>query len=445
MPSQSEIGYALPAYQVASRGFWSSPDDEDNPELRWPLSVRRFSQMRRDAQVASVLRAVMLPIRRSRWTVDGAGCDPAVTSFVADSLGLSVHGETDSVPARHRDRFSWDEHLRLALTGLIYGHSFFEQTYRLTESGLFALHKLAWRPPSTIFAVNVASDGGLVSIQQSEGAVIPVGRLVAYVNEREGGNWLGQSLLRPAYGPWMLKNRLLRVQATAGERNGLGIPVYEAPEAPDGLSDEKMQAFSDEQMKAGVEMVSQLRAGEQAGAAIAHGAKLMLQGVTGTVPDLSPVIKAYNEEIARSVLAHFLTLGTKTGSWALGTTFADFFTMSLQTVAEWIADVTNRHVVEDLVDINFGEDVPAPRLVFEEIGSQQVPTAEAIQSLTQTGVITPDDRLEDYVRQRFGLPASDPETRRKPQGVQLAGGGQDLDSGELEEGDDGEAVEDDET
>ena len=56
--------------------------------------------------------------------------------------------------------------------------------------------------PRTIVAVNVADDGGLISIEQEAGAskiVIPVDRLVAYVHKREGGNWLGSSILRPCY------------------------------------------------------------------------------------------------------------------------------------------------------------------------------------------------------------------------------------------------------
>ncbi|WP_343091546.1 phage portal protein family protein, partial [Clostridioides difficile] len=63
-------------------------------------------------------------------------------------------------------------------------------------------------------------------------------------------------------------------------------------------------------------------------------------------------------------------LGTQTGSWALGTTFADFFVGSLQAVAMHIADVTQQHVIDDLVDLNWGEDEPAPQLVFDEIGAK---------------------------------------------------------------------------
>jgi hypothetical protein len=112
------------------------------------------------------------------------------------------------------------------------------------------------------------------------------------------------------------------------------------------------------------------------------------------------------------VLAHFLNLGTQTGSWALGTTFADFFTLSLQTVATQVADVATQHIIEDLVDVNWGEDEPAPRIGFEEIGSRQAATAAAIKLLTDAGIILPDRSLEEATRLSYGLPPKDPIPRQ---------------------------------
>lgn len=65
-----EIGYA-----AAQSGFWQVADvEETTPELRWPLSVQVYDAIRRqDAQAASVLRAVTLPVRRTPWRIDPAG------------------------------------------------------------------------------------------------------------------------------------------------------------------------------------------------------------------------------------------------------------------------------------------------------------------------------------------------------------------------------------
>jgi len=167
-------------------GFWSTTDDlEETPELRWPLSVQIFDRMRRqDPQVISVLRAVMLPIRRTSWRLDPVGASPEVTRFVADDLGLPVQGDESARVLRTRDRFSWQDHLRLALLMLPFGHSFFEQLYRYA-GGQHHLQKLSWRPPRTIDRIDVAADGGLIGIHQRDMKpkdLIEVSRLVAYVN-----------------------------------------------------------------------------------------------------------------------------------------------------------------------------------------------------------------------------------------------------------------------
>jgi hypothetical protein len=407
----SEIGYTLaPSYSRVP-----VDDGETTPELVWPQSIYVYDAMRRtDAQVGSVLRAVTETLLRTPWRIDPAGARARVTKFVADDLGLPIVGKNPTPPPRLKDRFSWPSHLREALLMLPLGHAYFEQIYRINEAGTAAhLRKLAYRPAKTIEQINVAPDGGLISIQQywtatnREPEPIPVNHLVAYIHAKEGGNWLGTSILRNCYKNWLLKDRLLRVQAQTIERNGMGIPLYTAAETETDLSK-------------GLNMATSWRAGEAAGSAVPYGATLKLVGVEGTLPDAEPAIRYHDEQIARAVLAHFLNLGQQTGSWALGTTFADFFTMSLQTLAEQIRDTATQHIVEDLVDINFGEDEPAPRLVFDEIGSRQAATAQAIKTLVDAGVIHPDQVLEESSRQQYGLPPADPATATTPPGAPTA-------------------------
>lgn len=364
-----------PALPITEKGYvdqaatWWTPDEhEQTPELRWPLSVDVFDKMRRsDAQVASVLRAVTLPIRRTTWRIDPNGASEEVTRQIAEDVGLPIVGGQPPT-GRTRHRFSFPEHLRMALLMLPFGHMFFEQSVYIDDADRVRLRKLGPRMPRTLTAVNVADDGGLTSIEQAAGAtkvVIPVERLVAYVHDREGGNWLGSSLLRPAYKHWVIKDRLLRVQAQTIDRNGMGIPLYKG-------------APGEESLSAGLSLAKAWRSGDNSGAAVPDGADLALVGVTGQLPDADPAIRYHDEQIARAVLAHFLNLGTETGSWALGSTFADFFTLSLQALAEQVADVFTQHVIEDLVDWNFGPDAPAPKLVFDEIGTRDAVTALAV-------------------------------------------------------------------
>ena len=404
---------------VVSYGMqWWPDDDEETPELRWPHSVEVYDRMRRqDSTVRSSLQAVKLPIQRTTWRIHPNGARPRVVQACADELGLPIVGSRPRPVLRTRDRFSWAEHLRLSLLKLDFGHSFFEQTYRIDASGFAHIRKLGWRPPRTISGVDVARDGGLIAIRQyGVSEPIPVGQLVAYVNEREGGNWLGQSLIRPAFKPWILKDRALRVQAQTLDRNGLGIPVYEAGLEPDydGLQPQDREKAVETEMAAGAKLAQAYRSGDNSGAAIRNGSKLTLMGVTGALPDSDKPIRYYDEQISAAVLANFLSLGgdNATGSYALGKTFAEFFVQSLQTVALDIADVATMHIIEDFVDINFGTDEPAPRIVFDEIGAQQPATAQAIKMLIDCGALRADEPLETFLRERYTLPAADPATSR---------------------------------
>lgn len=387
-----ERGYAS---QDASTAWWADLTDEETPELRWPLSVLVYDRMRKqDAQVGSVLRAVNSPIVRTQTRVDGSGCRDEVTEFVADNLGLPILGadEDHTAKLRGRDRFSWTDHKRLACLMLPFGHSYFEQIYRWDpESGYFRLRKLAPRLPRTISKINTARDGGLISIEQyglttsGTSTTLPVNRLVAYVLEREGGNWLGQSLLRSAYKNWLLKDRALRTWAVSIDRNGVGIPDYEAAE-------------NEVSLEAGKKIATEMRAGDNSGLARPNGSKLQLLGVQGQLPDIEKYVAYHDSQIARSALGHFLNLGGQTngqvGSYNLGSVLADTFHLGLETIDGELHDTANAHVVEDLIDINFGPTEPAPRLVSDPIGSSQ----SELDRIREAAGLSSDADLTKFLR-----------------------------------------------
>lgn len=430
--AKREIGYGD---QYPGNYWWV--DNETTPELRWPLNIRVFEVMgRQDAQVKSVLRALTLPVIRTGWRLEPNGARDEVVQLISEDLRLPIVGQDPEEPTgtagkpaaltgqpRSRGKFSWARHVRQTVVCMLqFGHMFYEQVYRIDDEGRARLAKLGPRMPQSLAAITLDKNGELVSIAQyamgtlqgffvggamgaaGGGQPIPANRLVAYIHEPEAGQWIGQSVLRPIYKNWMIKDRLLRVQAQVIERNGMGVPIYE-------LSPAETDTGPGQQIATG------LRAGDSSGAAIPNGAKLHLEGIQGQIPDANTPIRYHDEQMAKSVLAHFLTLGTQTGSWALGSTFADFFVMSLQTLADTIAETANQHIIEDIVDLNWGPDEPAPMLVCDEIGSMHDATAEAIATLVAAGVVLPDGVLERAVRTSFGLPpkeAGTPEAAPKP-------------------------------
>ena len=71
---------------------WSAFVDvtETVPELAWPNSINTYSAMRTDAQIASLLLAFTLPIRRYHWYIDPNGARDEVVEDVANDFNLGV-------------------------------------------------------------------------------------------------------------------------------------------------------------------------------------------------------------------------------------------------------------------------------------------------------------------------------------------------------------------
>jgi hypothetical protein len=405
-PSTTEMGHGLSSWWWNYFGFGG---DDPTPELQWPHSVIVYDTMlKQDAQIRSVVRGVTMPVQQVRRRLLQRNASDEVVNFVAQNIGLPIVGQTDEPPPvpRERDRFSIGQHIEWALRSTVFGHMFFEQVYRL-EGDRAYLRKLAPRWPKTLSAINVAADGGLVSVEQRglagpgrkaiEPVEIPVSRLVAYSYEREGGSWQGNSLLRPAYKHWILKDQGLRVWADTIQRNGMGVPHYTAGE--DEVS-----------LEAGTKLAQSYRSGATAGGSGPHGSRMELLGVQGALPNIDAFVRYQDELIARAVLAHFMNLGQTqgTGSFALGSSFIDFFIMSLEGLASFVDSTFTQHVIEDLVDLNFGPEEPAPEMVHDPIGQNPSSIVTAVQTLIAAGAIFPDPALDAFVRQVVGLPPKVP-------------------------------------
>lgn len=417
-PRQLRVVDPLPLLEIGNAGVmsrWAAFAEEPTPELAWPHSVSVYDRMyRQDGQVLSVYDAVTLPVRRAKWRLNPAGARDEVVAQLAEDLNLPIKGTDEAPrPLRTRDRFSWSQHLEWACLQLAYGHMPFEQVARLDDRGRVRLRKLAPRWPKTIQKFNVAEDGGLISLEQytPDGAnrrpgdpiTIPINRLVMYTHRRQGGTWTGQSLFRPMYKDWLLKDQALMGWTNYLDRNGMGVPIYSGAEGETSL------------LK-GQQMATDARAGRNAGGAVPFGADLTFKGVTGSVPDHEANVRYHDEAIARAGLAHFLNLGQAagTGSWALGTTFADFFIMALDAFAQSMADVATQHIVEDLVDWNWGPDERAPVIEVDTVGKGGTVLANAIKALIDSGAIRNDPSLEAYLRDLLGLPVKAPREGTDP-------------------------------
>lgn len=371
------------------------------PALQWPESIRTYHAMRFDPRLTAVMNAYTLPLRNACYVVDPAGCRDEVAQLVADDLGLSILG-TDAKPGPARRRgVDFDEYLRIALLHLVYGHLPFAigGEVRSDRGGQlrWRLNELGERLPGTISEIQTDDKGRLTGVlQYGEERPIPAQHLVWNAHEREGGNWQGRSMLRPAYGAWLLKHEMWRVMATGSRRFGAGTPVVEAP-----------PGATQAQVQEAQQLASSMRVGDQGGAGLPNGFTAKLMGIVGGVPDTLGFVRYLDQQMAEMALAGVLNLdASPNGSRALGETMVGLLQMSWGAIAKEItAPLTSLSI--RMVDWNWGEDEPAPKILVTDISRPEM-TVQAITALMKVGAVKPDPTLESWLRERYSMPEAEP-------------------------------------
>jgi hypothetical protein len=349
-----------------------------------------------DAQAWALYSGWTLPAESYLWWVHPNGNDAGRVAQYAEDLGLPVFESRAAAAEAAReqddgdtiertslpDEFDFGDLVHEALFGPVFGHYFFEWAGDV-RAGRWRITELAPLHPSTIGDIRSRRDGSLEWVRQAEGARagllggfveavdddsrIGAERLVPFVWWPDAQlRWLGRSMFRPLYRPWLCKDVLIRVDVTNHERAG-GVPWIETDERYQGQSLEDLQRLA-----------AEFRVDEEGGAALPPGALLRLAKIAGT--DVIGSIRYHDEQMAVAWHAMVRMLGqTPNGSRALGGTFADLETLARRGLAEWVRRTVNRWVASRYWLWNWGDRQPPvlrftpPELEAEAGANRTVP------------------------------------------------------------------------
>lgn len=386
--------------------YVSRYDSVDPDGLRGRTYIQVATSMMTDYQVASVAAAVLLPVRSARWCLTVDECNPEHAAIIGRMLGLPV----GSAEARPDPR--WQGFIDQLTTAMIYGVSVHEIEVDAHEDRV-ELVGLHWIQPWRITGWERDNRGRAVGVEVGEDKLSLEHAVRLTWDEPQGGPW-GVGLLRPAVDSWRRKIDALEVQSLAVRRNGLGIPVYTGPEPPQDCDD--LTEWAQRDLDDGLEIASALTAGQSAGVALPHGATLKLVGVEGDLPDLTAVVQQHDQAIARSMLAHLLTLGTQTGSWALGAQFTGLLGQALQDYATQVGAAV-QSLVDRLCYWSWG-DVPAPRVTWSALDRSTQAVVEAVTQLAKAGAMRHSPNTEQALRDMLGLP----DNELPDSGMEYSGG-----------------------
>lgn len=349
--------------------------DEFLRELKGRKAINKFREMRdNDSIVGAVMYAIEQVLRDVPYKVV-----PSDESDVAKNEAEFVKQVMEDMD------HSFDDHISEALSSLSFGFACFETVYKRRngpntnnlkkkskyDDGRIGIRKIASRAQWTIdrFEVDKYS-GDILGVCQTKNYkpgsnFIPSWKMVHYRTITTNNDPSGRSILRNAYKSYMYLNNLQSIEAIAVERELHGIPVGRMPAeylASNATEDQKTLRTQFETV------LRDLKSNEQSFALLPSDLYVDTQGeptnqrlmdielITsqGTRNiDIDPIIRRYQHDIARSMMAEFLMLGSgELGSYALSKSKTDLFQKSLESYINSIYDVVNKQIISRLWEIN---------------------------------------------------------------------------------------------
>ena len=382
--------------------------DEFLQELKGKKAIQKYKEMRdNNAIVGSVMYAVEQTLRDVEIKIKPAN-DSEEAKSEADFL-KSVLDDMDE---------SLDDHISEALSYLTYGFGWFEVIYKRREGdfrspkknskfndGRIGVKKIAIRAPWTVdrFEIN-QSTGEVLGMYQDAvwgklPVMIPVEKSIYYRTTSLNNDPSGRSVLRNAYVSYTYLNKIQNYEAVAIERELHGVPIGRMPAeylSSDASADQTNLRSQFERI------LRDLKNNDQGYALLPSDLYVDADGkptnqrlmdielITANGSrsiDIDPVVKRYQHDIARSLMAEFLMLGSSGGSYALSKTKTDLFLRSLESYINNIVDVLNKQLVERIWQLNGLSWETMPKLVAGDVAPHDLrEIASFLRNLNGAGI-----------------------------------------------------------
>ena len=374
-----------------------------NADLQGLPAYDIFDRMRlSDSSIGTGLWVIKLPLLRATWTVEPPTDTPKdreIAEFVeADLMGMTI---------------PWQEYLWQVFLMLDYGSFPFEIVWEIRDDHRAHVRKLAPRHPRTVTKWLIDDHGGFNGVEQqtlrSSGfhtVIIPPEKLIVYVNQKEGSNFRGVSLLRRVYKHWVIKERLENVDAVAKEKRSMGIDVGTiAGGGGDVVTrrrdmEKALMTVRTHQKNFFTEIEGQT--------------KYRIDGLGGSGATLDPLksIEYHDLRCLRALLVEFMAMGSEgLGSPGAHTDKTSFFIMALGGIGENVIDTTGAFLIRKMVDVNFGPQDEYPRLRHSRLETRQTKElAESVEKFVNAGVFKPGRDDEEEIRRTLDFPDLPEET-----------------------------------
>jgi len=448
MPDNEELLPQVDAFtELGATGLWRTGGfviDDILPQLRGRQSLTAYRDMsENDPIIGAILFAIERVILQVDWRVDPY-TDPTGETPLDQDQAAAIFVQECMDDMSH----SWHE-LMIAITSfLIYGWSFFEIVYKQRKGpdqkdpiyrSRYNDNKIGWRKivmraQDSLWQWQFDETGGIKAMIQRDPTtgrlnVIPIEKGLLFRTTSARGNPEGRSILRSSFKPWYYKRRIEEFEAVGVERDLAGLPVGYVPAewmSKTATPAERAALAAMEQIVRGVKrneaegIVIPLMFDENGKQLVDF--KLLNSGGTRQF-NTDQIITRYNNQIAMTCLADFIMMGHESvGSFALGASKVDLFMAAVESWVRLIAEVFNSHAIPRLIALNGFDTARCPNLTYGQVNAVDlVELGGFLANMSTAQLLTPDNNLEDYLRELAGLPPFQAEPNGLAENVRYGG------------------------
>jgi len=387
---------------------WWTPYNPDSLVRKFggnAAGLDKYQKMKQDDAVKSALYTKKSVVVASGWRIEPASeeeKDIEIAKFIKDNLNDWYGG------SEYEAMENFDSGIMEILSAMEYGFSVTEKIYG-QEDGVIFLKKLRTLPPQSIEFHSDdhgnLDEGGLQQWDSTGGLIsLPINKFIIFINNREAGNWYGESDLRAAYRSWFSKDILIKFWNIYLERFGNPLIV-----AKYGKTASKGDRTSLSEMLNNLQSKTSFILPEEVEIEIKETMK-------SSGGDFDVAIKTHNDSIRNSILMpKGLGFGdSSSGSYAKSKVEQDVFSWIVEPIRKNLQTVINAQIIRQLIDLNFeGVDI-YPKFVFNPISEEDKgEKAKIVIEAIKSGAISPDFETENHLRVLLGVPEKEIEEKEE--------------------------------
>lgn len=411
----TEAAFAELSSAGMDRHGWTGrgADDEFVPELRGARKFKTLKNMsENDPTINAMFFAIEMMIRQVEWWDEPAADTPA--DLECAEFFTSVRDDMSE---------TWEDTISEILSMFPYGFAYCEVVYKLRagrnpddptrdskhDDNRVGVRKLPLVPHDTLLRWERDEEGSLRGFVQGTATgeqLVPIEKSLLFRTRVRNRDPEGRSLLRGAYRAWHFKKKMEEIEGIGVERDLAGLPKLVAPENMP-LFDENNPAMIRIRQRAEA-LVTGIRRDEKDGILLPHGWDFDLVSTGGNRQlDVNKIIERWDRRILMTILADVIMVGHQgVGSYALADNKTEFLALGISAFLGMKKAVFNRYLYPKLYEMNAfpGTEAP-PTLMHGDIEQRDlVALADYVSTLSELGMLTPDEGLEAFLRDAGGLP-----------------------------------------